>query len=470
MSAAQKKTASETLRLQQGPILSTLLRLAAPNVLAMVMQVLAAIAETIYVGRLGTVPLAAMALVFPFLMLAQQLSAGAMGGGISSAVSRAMGASDLPRANALALNGLAIGGLLGIVFTVGMLTMGPMFYHWLGGSGAVLSEAIGYSSILFLSAFLIWLSNTLASILRGTGNMLIPSLGIFTAAILQIMVGGILSLGAGPIPSFGMIGIAIGYIIANAVSVMFFAWYLQSRHSRLKLVLHKQFLQREMFIDILKVGAVSMASPLQTVLTVVVFTGFVAQLGMLPLAGYAIGQRIEFLLIPIAFGIGVASIPMVGMAIGAGAVTRAREVAWTAAGASAFNLGVIGIVVALFPDLWAGLFTTDEAVLEYARQYLRITGLAFPFFGMGLTLYFASQGSGKMIGPVLAGTARLLVVVVFGFWIISHTGTSNQLFGLVAASMVVYGLSSFVAVKLTRWGHRPEVTPNSEHADEDHVS
>jgi len=207
-----------------------------------------------------------------------------------------------------------------------------------------------------------------------------------------------------------------------------------------------------MFADILKVGAVSMLSPLQSVLTVVIFTGFVARLGVDALAGYSIGQRLEFLLIPISFGIGVASLPMVGMAMGAGNVDRARRVAWTAGGASAFNLALIGFTVALFPDLWAALFTSDEAVLEHARQYLRIAGPAFPLFGLGLTLYFASQGSGKMLGPVLAGTARLAVVFVAGSWLVQLPGTSADFFWLVAASMAVYGLATAAAVKLTRWG------------------
>lgn len=451
MSTIPAKQPSDIARLQQGPILSTLLKLSAPNVLAMLMQVLVGIAETIYIGRLGTTPLAAMALVFPFLMLAQQLSAGAMGGGVSSAISRALGAADLPRASTLALHAMTIGGLLGLVFTALMLVLGPVFYELLGGRGAVLDEAIRYSNVLFFAAVLIWLSNTLASVLRGTGNMRIPSIGIFGAAVLQILLGGVLALGAGPVPSFGMVGVAYAYIVANALSVGFFLWYLFKGHSRLDLKLRTFSLQREMFTDILKVGAVSMISPLQSVLTIVIFTGFVARLGVLPLAGYSIGQRLEFLLIPISFGIGVASVPMVGMAVGARRIDRARSVAWTAGSASAFNLGVIGLVVALFPDLWAGLFTTDEAVLEYARQYLRIAGLAFPFFGIGLTLYFASQGAGKMIGPVLAGTVRLVLVVGGCYWLASVSGTSEQLFGLVALSMIVYGLTTFAAVKLTRW-------------------
>ena len=176
---ASQKPPAEITRLLQGSILPTLLKLAAPNVVALTLQVLVSIAETIYIGRLGSSPLAAMALVFPFVMLAQQLSAGAMGGGVSSAISRALGASNADRANALALHAIAIGALLGLLFTAVMLAFGPSFYRLLGGKADVLAEAIAYSGILFFGAFLVWLSNTLASVLRGTGNMRIPSVGIF---------------------------------------------------------------------------------------------------------------------------------------------------------------------------------------------------------------------------------------------------------------------------------------------------
>src|SRR5690606_35046251 len=185
----------------------------------------------------------------------------------------------------------------GVLFMILMLALGPLFYEVLGGRGDVLDEAIGYSNVLFLSALFIWLSNTLASVLRGTGNMRAPSIGIFAAAILQIVLGGVLALGAGPIPSLGMAGVAYAYIVANAASVTFFTWYLVKGHSRLRPKLRAFSLQRDMFTDILKVGAVSMISPLQSVLTIVIFTGFVARLGVLPLAGYSIGQRLEFLLI-----------------------------------------------------------------------------------------------------------------------------------------------------------------------------
>ena len=438
--------------LRSGPILPTLLRLAVPNVLAMVLTVLVGIAETWYVGRLGTTPLAAMALVFPFAMLTGMLSAGAMGGGVSSAVSRALGAGDAARAATLAWHALAIGGGAGLLHTLLMLAAGPALYRLLGGQGAVLAEAARYAGVLFAGAWLVWLSNTLASVLRGTGDMRAPSLGIVATAVLQILLGGLLCLGAGPVPSLGMVGIAIGHIVATGASVLFFAWYLLKGQQRLAMRWQGLRLQRAMFVDILRVGALACLSPLQSVLTVLIFTGLVARLGVLPLAGYGIGQRLEFLLIPIAFGIGVASVPMVGMAIGAGDVARARRVAWTAGALSALNLGLIGGLVALAPDLWAGLFSRDEGVLEHARQYLRLAGPAFPLFGLGLTLYFAAQGSGKILGPVLAGTVRLALVAGVGAWLVAEQAPAGGFFALVAAGMVAYGLSTAAAVKLTPWG------------------
>src|SRR4051795_9218623 len=133
-----------TNTLLTAPILPTLLRLALPNAIAMVGTTLVAVAETSYIGRLGTEPLAGIALVFPFVMLTQMMSAGAMGGGVSSAISRALGAGNRDRAETLALHAAIIGACGGIFFSVTMLLFGSEFYSLLGGRGGVLDEARNY--------------------------------------------------------------------------------------------------------------------------------------------------------------------------------------------------------------------------------------------------------------------------------------------------------------------------------------
>jgi putative MATE family efflux protein len=434
------------------PILPTLLKLALPNTIAMFGATLVAVAETSYIGRLGIEPLAAIALVFPFAMLTQMMSAGAMGGGVSSAISRALGAGNRDRAATLALHAAIIGACAGIFFTLLMQLFGRQFFSLLGGRGRVLEQACDYSEVLFSGAIAIWLVNTLASVLRGTGDMRLPSATLICAALVQIIVGGTLGLGLFGLPQFGMRGVAAGQLTAYSLGAIFLTWYLISGRSRLALNFSAFRFQRGMFIDILKVGAVSCLSPLQSVLTILVFTKILAGFGTETLAGYGMGSRLEFLLIPIAFAFGVASVPMVGMAVGAGLVTRARRVAWTAGAAAGLSVGLVGLIVAVEPSLWVSLFTADPGVMAAANSYFAWAGPAFGFFGMGTCLYFASQGAAKVIGPVLASTVRLLTVGIGGWWLASSDAPAWTLFALVGAAMIVFGLSTALSIRLTRWG------------------
>jgi putative MATE family efflux protein len=433
------------------PILPTLLKLALPNTIAMFGTTLVAVAETSYIGRLGTEPLAGIALVFPFVMLTQMMSAGAMGGGVSSAISRAIGAGDRDRAATLALHAAMIGACAGIFFTVMMLAFGRAFYMLLGGRSGVLEQAMHYSQVLFSGAISIWLVNTLASVIRGTGDMRIPSATLIGTALVQIVVGGALGLGLFGLPKFGMRGVAAGQLTAFTLGAMFLTWYLVSGRSRLMLNFKGFTFQRDMFFDILKVGAVSCLSPLQTVLTVLIFTKILAGFGTETLAGYGMGSRLEFLLTPIAFAFGVASVPMVGMAMGAGLVSRARQVAWTAGTAASIIVGAIGLIVAMRPSLWISLFTSDPGVTAAASTYFAWAGPAFAFFGMGACLYFSSQGAAKVGGPVIAGTARLILVGGGGWLLASSGAPAWTLFALVGAAMAVYGLGTALSIRLTRW-------------------
>lgn len=436
------------------PILPTLIRLSLPNMAAMLATALVAVAETIYVGRLGTASLAGMALVFPMVMLQQTMSAGAMGGGVSSAVSRALGAGDEARARSLALHAALIGLLFGGFFLIVFLAFGPGIYALLGGRDEALHEALLYSNIVFLGAPAIWMTNTLASIIRGSGNMKVPSATLFIVAAAQVLIGGGLGLGLGPLPRLGMVGVAAGSALSFTGGALYLFWILHSGRLRVSLTLKGAQIRWDLFRDILKVGAISCLSPVQTVLVILILTRLVAEFGTEALAGYGIGSRLEFLLIPITFAIGVAGVPLVGMAIGAGNIPRARAAAWTAGGLSALMVGTVGVVVALFPDLWAGLFTDDPGVLASARSYLRLAGPAYALFGLGLCLYFCSQGAGRVLGPVLAGTLRLVMVALGGWYLAVAQAEQWTMFALIGLAMAAFGLASAASVYFVSWGPR----------------
>ena len=436
------------------PVAATLAKLAAPNLLGMMATTAVSIAETAYIGRLGAEPLAAAALVLPMIMLMGMMSAGAMGGGVSAAVSRAIGAGDPDRAEVLARHASLIGLAMGLFFTLLLTVFGGALFHLLGGRGETLRLASLYAGIVFATATAIWLTNIFASVLRGSGNMVGPSAVMMAGAALQVVIGGAFCFGWGPAPRLGIVGVGLGQAITACVGAALLFIMLRSPRAKVRLKLTGP-ISRESFMDILRVGGPALLSPLQTVGTVLIITAIAARFGVETLAGYGIGSRLEFLLVPIAFSVGVAALPMVGLAIGAGDVARARKVAWTAGIMAAVGLGSLGILLSLAPDLWVTIFTRDPGVRAAAALYLHFVGPMFVFFGMSLALYFASQGAGRILGPLLAGTARMVVIAVGGVLLVMNNAPSWTLFALVAAGMVVMGLATAGSVAATPWGPRP---------------
>jgi len=441
---------SATNPLLHAPILPTIWRMSVPNMVAMLAAALVTIAETSYVGQLGTAPLAGMALVFPLVMLQQMLSTGSMGGGISSAVSRALGAGQEDRAQSLALHATVIALGLGLLFTLLFGVFRMELLQAIGGQGEALHQASLYAAVAFMGSVSVWLTNAFASVIRGSGNMKKPSAVLLTVSLFQIVISGSLGLGLGPVPRLGMVGVALGQLLAFTGGAIYFGLYLTSPASRVRLVF-KGPLRWVDFKDILKVGGISSISSIQTVLTILILTRLVSQYGTEALAGYGIGTRLEFLLIPITFAIGVACVPMVGLAIGAHQVQRARQVAWTGATMAAVMIGVVGLIVSIEPDIWSRMFTDSPTVQAFAHQYFEWVGPWYALFGFGLCLYFASQGSGKVIGPVLAGTIRLALVAGGGVWLLRTGAPATDLFALVGAAMGVYGIASGLAMYWTSW-------------------
>jgi len=249
-----------------------------------------------------------------------------------------------------------------------------------------------------------------------------------------------------------MRGVAAGSLIAYLLSISVMSWYLFSGRAGVVPRIRGLRIRAAMFFDILKVGAVACFSPLQGVLTISIFTHMLAGFGTAVLAGYGIGARLEFMLTSIAFSIGIASVPMIGMSIGAGSIARARRIAWIAGVVSFASVGLVASIIAAFPDLWVSIFTADASVREASRQYLSIAAPCYAFIGLAMSMYFSSQGAAKVAGPVLAQSARLLFIALGGWWLSTHGATAQGFFGLAASSMVVLGTLSCLSVILTRWG------------------
>jgi Na+-driven multidrug efflux pump len=236
------------------------------------------------------------------------------------------------------------------------------------------------------------------------------------------------------------------------VGVAVLLGYLVSGRGVVRPSLHGRGLRWRLFGEILRVGAPASLNTVQTNLSVLLLTALVGPFGTAALAGYGVGARLEYLQIPLVFGFGSALVTMVGTNTGAGLRARARRVAWIGAGLAAGVTEAIGLAAALFPRAWLGLFSTDPAVIEAGSTYLRIVGPAYGFFGLGLALYFASQGAGRMLWPLLAGFLRLMTAAVGGWAVVHWLGLGLPgLYVTMAVAMVIFGLTVAIAITRGAW-------------------
>ncbi len=258
-----------------------------------------------------------------------------------------------------------------------MLTVlggGGWLYRAMGGSGASLTAALTYSNVIFSGPILVWVFNSLANVIRGTGNMMVPAVITSGGAALLIPLSPCLIFGWGPFPRLGIAGGAVAVIVYYGVGSVILAAYLRGGRSIVRLSFAHVRFRWPLFRDILRVGAIAALITIQTNLTIAIATGFVGRFGAAAIAGYGAGSRLEYLLVPLVFGLGGPLVAMVGTNIGAGQRDRALRAAWIGAGIAAGLTEIIGLGAAALPHAWLSLFDTDPAMLDAGSRYLRLVG------------------------------------------------------------------------------------------------
>lgn len=450
MSAATLSASGTTQRMLHGAVLPTLLRLATPNVLGLLANTVVIGFDGYIVGRLGADALAGVAIVLPLAMLMLQMSAGSLGGSTTATVARALGAGDAPLATHLARHAVLVGLVASLLFT--LLASSPALYAAMGARDRALAHAVAYAAVLFGGASAIWSMNVLAGVARGTGQMGVAALALIGTTVMHLVLCPLLVFGGGPIPAMGVAGAAASTVTCNAVSTLALLAWLSRRGQPVRLLGPRWQLQRAAFRRVLDLALPSAVSPILSNGSIALATAYVGTFGTLAVAAYGIAARLEYILVPIAFGFGGALTAMVAANLGARQAARAKRVTWAGAGLVWATTGLIGVAAAVWPQAWMTLFTADSTVQAAGTTYLRIVGGSYGFFGLGLALFFASQGAGRVGWALVASTARLLVVAGGG-WLAVHAGAGSPeaLYGVIALSLLVMGATLAAATHLANW-------------------
>ncbi len=447
--AATLPASAATQRMLRGPMLPTLLRLAAPNVLGLFANTIVIGFDGFIVGRLGPEALAGVAVVLPLAMLMLQMSAGGLGGSTTALVARSLGARDAHAATRIARQSLLLGIGASLIFA--LLFSNSAVYALLGARGGVLAQAASYAGVLFPGAAAIWSVNVLAGIARGTGQMGAAALALIGTTVMHVTLCPLLVLGAGPVPSLGVAGAAMSTVTCNAISAVALLAWLSRRGKPVRVFGSQWVVRRDTFAAVLRLALPSAASPVLSNGSIALATAYVGTFGSLAVAAYGIAARLEYILVPIAFGFGGALTAMVATNLGASQSARAKRVTWAGAGLVCAATGLIGLWAAVWPSAWMGLFTPDASVIEVGNTYLRIVGSCYGFFGLGLALFFASQGAGRLAWPLTASTARLLIVAIGGYAAVHLHAPREALFAVIALSLAALGLTLSVAIHGSDW-------------------
>jgi putative MATE family efflux protein len=444
-------TAARTKLLLEAPILPTLLRLAAPNILNLLAFAGVITFDGFFLGQLGTNALAGASLAFPWVMLVLQTTNSGMGTGVSAAVARALGAGLRQRADDLVFHAFLLALALGAIFSTAMLLGAPFIFWWMGGRDEMLSDALSYANVALGGAVCISVLNLLGNAVRGTGNMSLHACVLVGCVLAHIAISPILIFGIGPLPALGPAGAGWGLVIPFAAGSVVMICYLRSSRAIVRLKFRGVTPRWELFADILKVGVPVLINTAITNLSVVLLTGIAGQLGREAAIGYAMGARLEYVLQPVAFGFGTALVAMVGTNWGARQYRRAREIAWTGAATVAALCGTIGLIVAFHPGLWIGLFSDDGDVARLGALYLSIVGPVYVCFGLGLSLFFVTQGVGRAIAAMNANAVRMIVSAAGGlvaiYWF--DLGVAG-FFAAVAAGFCIYAAMLVRAVSTVK--------------------
>lgn len=458
MSASTAAPASAAERQRQrlltGPILPTLFSMAWPTMVQMFMYSAVLLLETWFIGKLGMVALAGASLVSPAVFLMQAMAAGGMGGAVTATIAKAAGSGNKNQVQSLALHAVLIALACGITFSIAMYFFGPAFYRLLGGKGDALNAALAYSDVLFLGAPLMWLVVILAAILRGLGVTKVQAAITVIASIVLLPLSPLLIFGAGPVPGLGMRGAAIAVICYYAFVTSLYAVYLKSAGSVIRLRRQDTVLSRTDFTTILKLGGVSSLLAVQSHITAIIITGLAGSFGTAVLAGFGAAIRLQQVVEPFVFSLGTATVVMVATCIGAHDIERARKAALSAALAATLLYGSVGIVAALFPSLWMGLFSDNADVIAAGSMYLRTMGPVFWCAGLGLISYYCSQGIGRMRWSYAGSVLRLTIVGVVGTTALSVLhGSVASLYQVVAAAMVISCIVTVFGIARSDWSN-----------------
>jgi len=407
-----KQQSPERIRaMGQDPVWKLLVRFSTPTIISMMVASSYNIIDAIFVGRLGAEALAALAIVFPLMMIFHAISIGT-GAGAASLIARRFGAGDNEGANHVAGVTLGITLLIGVLMTAICLPNLEGILRLFGASGTILTPAMDYMSILVTFAILAFFPIVTTTIVRAEGNPMLASAVMIVSAVTNIILDPILIFGFGPIPAMGVAGAATATVIARSAGVLILLVYFVSGRTSYRFKPGYFLPDFQILKEIYRVGIAAIVQSAAGSFVMVFVNRTAASFGNIPLAVMGVMFRaISFIFMP-SVGIGQGMMPLIGFNFGAGKLLRVGETVIKGGAASTVWSTLWWVIVMLFPAPIISIFNNDPEFIEVGAEAIRLFGLVLFAIGIQISSGFFFQGIGRGLPSLVLASARQVLFLL----------------------------------------------------------
>lgn len=435
-----------------GPINRALGLLAIPMMLEMAMEAIFAVVDIAFVSRLGTNAIAAVGLTEALITVLYAIAIG-LGMGVTAMISRRVGAKD-PIAAAYVMGqaiwvgaGLALLiGIFGVIYAADLLRM-------MGASEGVISEGKSFTAILLGGNASILYLFLLNAGFRGAGDAPVALRSLTLANGLNIVLDPCLIFGLGPFPEMGVAGAAVATTIGRGIGVLYLLWFLFAGKGRLKFRLYNLRISPDLIRRMISISIGGIGQFLIATSSWIAIMRVVALYGSAPIAAYTIALRmIEFVFLP-AWGLGNAAATLVGQNLGAGKPERAEKSVWQAAKYNTVFMTVLGAVFIVLAPRIVGLFSTDPEILRYGTNCLRIMGIGYPMYAVGMIVIQAINGAGDTRTPSFLNFICFWIVQIpLAYWLATSVGMGpNGVFLAIVVSESMLTVLGVIVFRRGKW-------------------
>jgi putative MATE family efflux protein len=393
----------------EGKLSRAILLLSIPSLLEMVMESIFVIADIFFVSKLGSNAVATVGLTESLLTIIYAIAIG-LGTATTSMVSRRIGEKNPDAASRAAFQAILTGFALSLLIGIPGALYSDRLLELMGASETIVSTMSGYSRIMLGGNVVIMMLFIINAIFRSAGDASVAMKVLWIGNIINIILDPCLIFGLGPFPRMGVTGAAVATNIGRGTAVLVQVYLLIYGKKRISLTLRHLSVDFKLMIKILKLSIGSIGQNIISTTSWVALVRIISIFGSEVVAGYTIAIRIiGFTILP-SWGISNAASTLVGQNLGAKKPDRAEKAVWVTGWVNMILLGIIGLILVLFPEPFIRFFISDENVVKSGILGLRIISIGFISYGLGMVLVNSFNGAGDTSTP--------LKINIFAYWLV----------------------------------------------------